>query len=426
MDVEALRKKLSEISRAIEEQEMSLQDLHKQRSTVRNDLNSLRDPVTRLPLELSSNIFVACLPDTPTSKPPTPTAPAIFLCISRSWRTIALSTSSLWTSISDEHVPSSWFVKHFQKWSARSRDLPLSISLKFPLPGHEAESLRLVKQHAHRVRDLELSVLRGGESLVQITAPFTMLKTLTLENSSPSRHVNGMDECVELLRSAPRLEECIFRGIWYVTAFTHTPFIHQSLRHLCFAPIGNSSRHYNSSLAILRRLTLPALRSLAISELNITSVDFASFLARSSSSLQTLAIRVSTTGQLEETESYLQLTPTLVDLTIRDESGGAGKFLKILATRSDLLPNLQHLTLKSQFNFYNVDHDTRMAVVDLLTDRSASLRSFRLISDGINWIPADIVNVARQLSAAAVMEIQIGSQTFSDIPTAGSALSRPI
>lgn len=60
MDVAS--KQIAEISREIEAQIDKLQKLENQRSTLQSTLNSILDPMARLPLELSSDIFVSlCL-----------------------------------------------------------------------------------------------------------------------------------------------------------------------------------------------------------------------------------------------------------------------------------------------------------------------------------------------------------------------------
>ncbi|KAJ7860505.1 hypothetical protein B0H13DRAFT_1550229, partial [Mycena leptocephala] len=74
-----------------------LTDLKKKQKDIRNQLNGILDPMTRLPLEISSNIFVRCLPDRLDRCVASPdVAPMLLLDVCRSWRKIALSTPSLW------------------------------------------------------------------------------------------------------------------------------------------------------------------------------------------------------------------------------------------------------------------------------------------------------------------------------------------
>ncbi|KAJ7610522.1 hypothetical protein FB45DRAFT_844654, partial [Roridomyces roridus] len=128
MDVPSLRKQLSEISEAIQQQKMVLRDLEQRQTTVQGQLNALLDPVTRMPPEIASEIFVQCLPEGYTSVSPSQ-PPTIFLHVSRSWKDIALSTPALWTSLTDEAISNADQLEVFERQLTFSRNLPLSLSL---------------------------------------------------------------------------------------------------------------------------------------------------------------------------------------------------------------------------------------------------------------------------------------------------------
>ncbi|KAJ7831520.1 hypothetical protein B0H14DRAFT_2280725, partial [Mycena olivaceomarginata] len=55
---------------------------------------SIVDPIQRLPVEISSAIFVYCLPEFPRPSPGF--APMIFLHVCHAWSSIAVSTPALW------------------------------------------------------------------------------------------------------------------------------------------------------------------------------------------------------------------------------------------------------------------------------------------------------------------------------------------
>ncbi|KAJ7182885.1 hypothetical protein C8R43DRAFT_849959, partial [Mycena crocata] len=86
--------RLEEISSAIEVHKQALRDLADSKHEVKGRLNAIRDPITRFPLDISSEIFLRCLPEFPTPHPAL--APMVLLHVCRSWSQIALSTSSLW------------------------------------------------------------------------------------------------------------------------------------------------------------------------------------------------------------------------------------------------------------------------------------------------------------------------------------------
>ncbi|KAJ7174072.1 hypothetical protein C8R43DRAFT_873462, partial [Mycena crocata] len=89
-----LQKHIEDLSCAIELQKQVLRDLEKHKSKVQGRLNAILDPVARLPLELSSDIFLRCVSG--DAAPDKHSAPMIFLGVCRSWSDIALSTALLW------------------------------------------------------------------------------------------------------------------------------------------------------------------------------------------------------------------------------------------------------------------------------------------------------------------------------------------
>ncbi|KAJ7445103.1 hypothetical protein FB451DRAFT_1055800, partial [Mycena latifolia] len=96
--VTALHARLAELDTAIEAQKKVLADLETTRIVVRRQLNGLCDPITQLPLEISSEIFIHCLPTLPTGYccPDALDAPLLLLHICHSWTNIAISTTALW------------------------------------------------------------------------------------------------------------------------------------------------------------------------------------------------------------------------------------------------------------------------------------------------------------------------------------------
>ncbi|KAJ7233764.1 hypothetical protein C8J57DRAFT_1035010, partial [Mycena rebaudengoi] len=65
-------------------------------------LNCLLDPITRLPVEISSEIFLFCLPDSGPAgyrRPNPGDAPLLLLRICTAWADIARSRPTLWDTI---------------------------------------------------------------------------------------------------------------------------------------------------------------------------------------------------------------------------------------------------------------------------------------------------------------------------------------
>ncbi|KAJ7625233.1 hypothetical protein DFH06DRAFT_1007839, partial [Mycena polygramma] len=90
--------RIEELSTSIHAQKQILQDLKSKRIKAQSELNAVRDPTARLPVEISAEIFLHCLPsDSPELPGPDPgAAPMLLLNVCHSWRSVALSTPALW------------------------------------------------------------------------------------------------------------------------------------------------------------------------------------------------------------------------------------------------------------------------------------------------------------------------------------------
>ncbi|KAJ7615392.1 hypothetical protein FB45DRAFT_715416, partial [Roridomyces roridus] len=86
--------RIGDLSSSIDNQRQVLKDLEKQKSDTQSQLNALLDPMGRLPVEVSAEIFMECLPSTPTMDPDQ--APTVFTEVCRAWRKLAISIPSLW------------------------------------------------------------------------------------------------------------------------------------------------------------------------------------------------------------------------------------------------------------------------------------------------------------------------------------------
>ncbi|KAJ7137239.1 hypothetical protein C8R46DRAFT_1322091, partial [Mycena filopes] len=75
--------------------EERLRRLTEEKTAIQKSLDSIVYPILTLPVDLTGEIFVHCLPDTPA--PPSSTiAPLLLTRICRQWRNIACSTPKLW------------------------------------------------------------------------------------------------------------------------------------------------------------------------------------------------------------------------------------------------------------------------------------------------------------------------------------------
>ncbi|KAJ7236160.1 hypothetical protein C8J57DRAFT_1088446, partial [Mycena rebaudengoi] len=89
--------RVDELSASIALQKKILEDLERTRADTQRQLNTILDPIARLPLEITSDIFLHCLPE--VCRPNADIAPMVLLRVCATWAEIALSTPALWATI---------------------------------------------------------------------------------------------------------------------------------------------------------------------------------------------------------------------------------------------------------------------------------------------------------------------------------------
>ncbi|KAJ7641691.1 hypothetical protein FB45DRAFT_1022430 [Roridomyces roridus] len=125
VQLEALQAQIDQVSADIERQKDLLKKLERSKSSLQRQLNDLRDPIARLPLEISSDIFIRCLPPYPE---PGADLPRLLLKICNAWTDIALSTPALWARINLYLPRPSGFEELLKLWFQRAGGHSLHIS----------------------------------------------------------------------------------------------------------------------------------------------------------------------------------------------------------------------------------------------------------------------------------------------------------
>ncbi|KAJ7621992.1 hypothetical protein DFH06DRAFT_769854 [Mycena polygramma] len=414
-----LRTRIDELSLDIDAQKQILRDLENERSKARFELNSIRDPLAGLAVELAAQIFLHCLPIYAPPRPDPRVAPMVLLSVCHLWRNIAVSTPELWTQIHIDWLTTEFDSAQCKIWLGRTLALPLSFTFRGPL----AQGVgTLVKQYGHRLKNLALVVQGNSKDLTRIESqgPFPALTTLTIAahptKTNSCESLFQVPESVELLRAAPRLVECDFDEVFYAESHYHLgvhpkPVTHTSLQHLRLGQPHSRALHdtHRNGAFILRCLTLPALKSLDIANFDIRSSDFIDFLTRSSPPLESLRMIPSTT--LVE---HFRFMPSLTELELwrynceeEDKNDGyLPPFLQALGTVLDFLPNLRDLTIRGFF-----PHDYRALIV-ALRRRHGQLQSFQLIFpsyyDDLEPVEDGAAIPALRKLAADGMRIHIG------------------
>ncbi|KAK7000428.1 F-box domain-containing protein [Favolaschia claudopus] len=362
--VPELREVIGELSSAIDAQQAILHDLLAKRSEALRKLNFFLDPLARLPLELQSNILLSVDSDNYPPKPIPKSPPMVFLGVCRLWRDIALATPQLWVKIHMDSLPrGSNYAKLCNLWLERARTLPLSISLHGSLKLDESVQ-NLLARYSAKLSDLKLSLSpnvsldarfpyvlwrRGGQSL-------PALKKLSITASQEDPYCGDMREWLGIMRDAPNLSSCVMFNMEYEEQdddfAASDPLTLPSLETL---KLGDAQSMFlfgghGSSAAILRHLTLPALKALTLSSLDeISMEEMTAFLHRSSMPLESFNTAVPL--EFHSMVQHLRLLPSLVTLHLHgrpDDEPDGDPFLLILdelRTVSDFLPNLRELEI---------------------------------------------------------------------------------
>ncbi|KAK7022381.1 F-box domain-containing protein [Favolaschia claudopus] len=431
--VPELREVISEISSAIDAQQAILHDLLTKRSKALRKLNFFLDPMTRLPLEIQSNIllFVGSnsYPPQPTPKSP----PMIFLSVCRLWRDIALATPQLWVKIQMDSLPRRPnYAKLCDMWLKRARSFPLSISLHGSLQiDHSVQNL--LARYSAQLSDLTLSISanappdrqfpyvvwrRGAKSLPS-------LKTLSIEATAEDPYCGDMREWLGIMRDAPNLSSCVMFDMVYEEEDDDDAALDiLTLPSLETLELGDAQcmllcGEHGSSAAILRHLTLPALKALTLSSLDEISIEeMTAFLHRSCMPLE--SFNTVFPPQLLPMIHYLRLIPSLVTLQLHalPSHGPNGDpfhlVLHELRTTSDFLPNLRTLEIHT-VSPVRVDYDTVLTMLRFrLTSCPTPLERFEISfpqymnSDHAGDLPNEEVRAGLRQLVEDGLKIHIG------------------
>ncbi|KAF8891610.1 hypothetical protein CPB84DRAFT_1374354 [Gymnopilus junonius] len=261
--------KAKKIELRIAEAQALLSDLLEEHRQVRTEMNQAHNPVVlQVPLEITSAIFRLTMPsmaifdkDLFISKDwkKSYADHLVLGSVCRGWRDRAWATPHLWTCILAQlNNPSEWQVSFIRDCLARSGGLPLSVNVYETynnVPGllSTADTLiNLLNDHSHRWDTLALSIsgsliskFRGTctssdstvvHSLVlrslDSTGEFAMdsvtpkpsqvnlygrlLKSISIEWENVTKvdiNMIEIDECVNLLKSAPQLQSAIIISV---------------------------------------------------------------------------------------------------------------------------------------------------------------------------------------------------------------------
>ncbi|KAJ7639314.1 hypothetical protein FB45DRAFT_1055454 [Roridomyces roridus] len=332
----ALRSQAAGILHEISVLQERIQELHIELEPVQAHLDAIAYPVLTLPPEITSEIFVHCLPDALGSRD-APMAPNCTLH--------KLSTPRLWTRLDLSCIRRQ---KHAldiaQTWLHHSRHHPLSVAIEGLIADQNEAFFEAVCQHAPGVRSLKLDVCIYDWVRMPTLADFSHLRELSLHlieveedeeapevrvemfqtapeldrlllDQIPSRllvlpwnHVRSftgklynITECMEALAKMPNLTECslsMFKTKSDFDANQVDVLSHPAMRtftlFLSFSATSHSAAEYTAnSVEFLRFVTFPNLENLEFLEVDPSDLEdtLVSFLERGSPPLKRLVAR---------------------------------------------------------------------------------------------------------------------------------------
>ncbi|KAJ7160283.1 hypothetical protein C8R46DRAFT_956484 [Mycena filopes] len=383
----------------------SRKDLERRLCDTLTQLNAERDIFTRVPLEITSEIFRQCLPASHSS-PTARHAPMVFLSVCRSWREKALSVPDLWTCMQIVSPRPDGFFEFVNLWLRAAAPLKKT-SVRF-YGDLDPAVAAVVQQHSQSIQTLEIRFSTAAV-LPHIAAPFLSLTALTIaqndgddsdnDNMPPDDFASDPLSCVDLLQSAPALVECTFDRTYFSSAVENpTPATLSALQSL------RLGLRESNSAAILAYLTLPALRTLHMTEFDIEPDTFVSFVRRSAPPLRSLSMPTPFGGwTVDVMRECFRLLSGLTTLDLAWDPS----FVDALAASPTFLPDLRRLTIRNVFP----DPLQYQILVSTLATRHAVIQTFRLLLEWSQWRgyqpPAPIVAALRQLRADG-MEIYVG------------------
>ncbi|KAJ7162389.1 hypothetical protein C8R46DRAFT_1353334 [Mycena filopes] len=153
--------------------------LEEQADELEENLALVIYPVLTLPTEITSAIFVHCLPPHGRVEPSTSRAPLLLTRICHDWREIALETCALWTSV---YISPALDIEGLlsqavrlgrdnrtsgllQTWLARAKASPLSLGLDFQIRAISEHLLDIALSFAGQIQQFDLRLTASGPAV---------------------------------------------------------------------------------------------------------------------------------------------------------------------------------------------------------------------------------------------------------------------
>ncbi|KAF7355769.1 putative transesterase [Mycena sanguinolenta] len=454
----SLRRRLADLDaqiveqrRVMDEQQRMLEELERTRSKVKRELRATATfPILTLPAEITTEIFLCCLPLFHPLRIPDRvfsgySTPLVLVSVCRLWRNIALTTPALWSKldvvfheISTSVASEPGLVESFMAlWLSRACNYPLSLHFTWDDQRFAPNRVRdMIHRWSPRARSLSLDVVYERADICALgidSAAFPLLQSATVECWIDSRPTPvllfGNAPCLHDLRvlweesilakfAFPWLQLTKFEGtLTDLELFKLTPNLTELT--CTFTPHGDDftviTHHNLTSLTltgntcdVIGHLTLPALKCLDVDKMD-SNETLAPFLARSSPHLVSLSVRMHDMDF--NSGYYLRDFMPLVASTLEN--------LQVSGVSADeihfILQRLDSSNIKSLM-FEDVEGPFDLGpVANFLHTHSTQLRTFRVVLSSCPSLSERLENFydtidwyfCRQLSKTG-MDIHIG------------------
>ncbi|KAJ7774988.1 hypothetical protein B0H16DRAFT_1509127, partial [Mycena metata] len=396
MSVQDLQTRIELLSTEIERQKEVLNQLQRSKTAAQHQLNAIRDPIARLPLEISSEIFLQCVPSYPQPSNPR-VAPMLLLNICNAWSTIALSTPALWVALAI-HNPCDELL---QIWLQRARGYSLSVRLMgMDGIGELNKEITIVGEYSKQLKHLEIYGAEPNLDPFIAVGSFPLLETLAIGDQEDDSSKVSVAQIINLLALAPNLLELTLCGATTIVDCSGNKIpILANLRSLHFG---------TSDDDLLTYVSLPSLRALSLPFDIISAPDLSLFLKRSLPPLQKLGLGHGCYYLASnELIQCLRIVPSLLHLELCiGPTCLVDLLLALASSSSELLPNLQSLEI--QYRYIAPLKVTYEALLRALSIRRERLCRFGLKGGYVVHPGQEVCDTLKRLTADG-MEIYIGT-----------------
>ncbi|KAJ7304567.1 hypothetical protein DFH08DRAFT_903373 [Mycena albidolilacea] len=365
--------------------------LMKERITIQQSLHLIVYPILTIPVELTSEIFLHCLPVDP-AQPNARLAPLLLGRICRVWRNIAYTDPKLWASLGLRIWGRKGLKLGVEDWLRRAGSVPLALSLVFPF------------SHCPFFKSFHCGF---HPSSLLLSDNWGRLTSLRGENFAYT-------DCLALFVHAPRLIRCELVSIFgYLPPPPATHILLNDLEDLSLTTDGPSTCLLSS---LLDSLAVPKLRALRLvcTFYLFPENPFLSFLQRFTV-IQTFSVQSRGSPDYGFLTTILDAMPTLISFELRLLYSATIVFdiLRLLNDSTTFLPRVQKLLFSITQSVTWEDSFTPI-LIDALSSRSEAkpgttrLVDFRFLFNPVAQLDAQISGCVSKMKGKE-MRIYVGS-----------------